>query len=224
VPPTNPLLYLLLSFALLSCTHDADKYIIKGIDISHYQKEIDWAKLEKDSALHFVFVKATEAHNFQDSIFQYNWSSLADSRLKRGAYHFFRPQVSAELQANNFIEMVTLAPGDFAPVLDIETLDNVAPQLVASAAAQWLSFIETHYEIKPIVYSSMDFYEKYLKAELGDYPCWIARYNRIEPNTTSWQFWQYSNRGKIDGIEGDVDLNVFVGTLAELNRLCLPHN
>jgi lysozyme len=219
--PTKRFLYLFfLSFSFLSCAHDADKYAIKGIDVSHYQKEIDWVKLEKDSSLHFVFVKATESHNFQDSLFSYNWSALANTRLKRGAYHFFRPQISAELQANNFISMVTLAPGDFAPILDIETLDNVEPQLVASAAAQWLSFIEAHYEIKPIVYSAMDFYEKYLKAELGNYPCWIARYNRFEPNTTSWQFWQYSNRGRIDGIVGDVDLNVFVGTLAQLNQLC----
>ena len=180
--------------------------------------------MEKDSTLRFVFVKATEADDFQDSLFQYNWSALADSRLIRGAYHFFRPQISAELQANNFISMVTLSPGDLAPVLDIETLDNVAPQLVASAAAQWLSFVEVHYQIKPIVYSSMDFYEKYLKAELGDYPRWIARYNRLAPETEGWKFWQYSNRGMVDGIEGDVDLNVFNGNKSDLEQLCLPQN
>ena len=211
-----------VSIFLFSCTHDADLYPIKGIDISHYQKTIDWEEVRKDSSLHFVFIKATEADDYRDSIFQQNWEALGQSHLKRGAYHFFRPQISAELQANNFISQVTLIPGDLAPVLDIETLDNVSAIEVVDQAAIWLSFIETHYQVKPIIYSSMDFYEKYLKTRLGHYPRWIARYHRFSPETKDWHFWQYSNRGYIKGIDGPVDLNVFSGDTNLLNEFLVP--
>ena len=128
------------------------------------------------------------------------------------------------MQANNFIQTVKLDLGDFPPVLDIETLDGVSPKEVAEAAAIWLSFVETHYQVKPVIYSSMDFYEKYLKAKLSDYPCWIARYNYLEPDTKNWQFWQYSNQGHIKGIEGEVDLNVFYGTKKQLNKYTRTKN
>ena len=90
--------------------------------------------------------------------------------------------------------------------------------------AQKLEIIETKYQIRPIIYTNLKFYNNHLADFLSEYPIWIARYNRFfEPlliNGQEWIFWQYGNRGRLEGINGDVDFNVFQGTIEELNDLC----
>jgi lysozyme len=218
-------IYLLLASSILlmtisSCHHEANEYSLKGIDVSHYQRQIDWEAVE--SEVEFVFVKATEATNYQDSFFQRNWEAIGQLGIPKGAYHFFRPQVSAEAQAGNFIRTVNLESGDLPPVLDLETLDGVSPKALVPKVALWLELIEQHYEVKPILYASVKFYEDYLEADFPDHPIWIARYNRKAPPIEGWKFWQYSAYGTMEGIDGDVDLNVFYGNLKELEELLIP--
>lgn len=206
--------------AFTSCHHEANEYQLKGIDVSHYQRQIDWSEVSKE--VDFVFIKATEAHNYQDSFFQRNWQALKEYDIPRGAYHFFRPQVSAEEQATNFIKLVKLESGDFPPVLDLETLDGVSPKNLVPKVALWLKLVEQHYGVKPILYASVKFYQDYLQPHFPDYPIWIARYSRQAPLIEGWQFWQYSNRGRMNGVKGYVDQNVFFGSRKELEKLRIP--
>jgi len=88
----------------------------------------------------------------------------------------------------------------------------------------WLDLIETHYKIRPIIYTNQKLYFKYLLNNFKDYPIWMARYNTIEPNMLSqreWVFWQYGNKGQVKGVEGLVDLNVFKGNLIDLENMSL---
>lgn len=220
---SNILNYFCIIFIFLgmsACSHEADNYPSKGIDISHYQHRIDWKEFEQND-LDFVLVKATEGASYKDSLFQHNWENLAPLPLVRGAYHFFRPTVTVTQQIQNFIEAVELNSGDLAPVLDIEVADGVASQKFVQDVKIWLQYIENHYQIKPIVYTYKNFYEQHLKGKI-DNPIWLAYYNRRSAKDIPWVFWQYSDHGQIKGIETAVDLNVFVGDKKELLQYCLP--
>ena len=113
------------------------------------------------------------------------------------------------------------------PVLDVEVLDGVSKTILINGIRTWLYQIEIRYNVKPIIYTNLKFYNKILAGHFNDYPVWIARYSFREPILASgrdWHFWQYGNRGRIKGVFGNVDFNVFNGTELDLERLCLAPN
>jgi len=199
-------------------------YSVHGIDVSHYQNQIDWQKVAAHG-VDFGFVKATEGTSLRDSFFCANWSEMGKVGIRRGAYHFFRPSYSAHEQADHFINLVEMKAGDLAPVLDVEVLDGVSRVDLLKGMYIWLFRIEIAYGIKPIIYTNQKFYNRYLSGHFEDYPIWIARYNVWPPRIKGgarWSFWQYGDRGQIPGIHGHVDVNVFRGTKAELDKFTLP--
>ncbi|MCB0643703.1 MAG: glycoside hydrolase family 25 protein [Phaeodactylibacter sp.] len=216
-------LFFLLIFT--SCSDETrrfQQYAIHGVDVSHYQSHIDWQRVV-DQDFHFAFIKATEGETFQDTMFARNWDALQAVALKRGAYHFFRPTISATHQAENFADLVALETGDLPPVLDVEVMDGVSKIELINGIRTWLYLTEIKFGIKPIIYTNLKFYYKNLAGHFDDYPIWIARYSFWKPRLADekeWKFWQYGNRGRIAGINGDVDFNVFNGSLEELERLC----
>jgi lysozyme len=205
----------------------AGSYALKGIDVSHYQLLIDWTRVAASGRVDFVFAKATEGVNFNDQYFCDNWEAMQREGLRRGAYHYFRASISPEKQALNFIRNVQLQPGDLPPVLDVETLDGVNKIALMRNMITWLYMVEIAYGVKPIIYTNQKFYNTYLRGEhFKDYPLWIARYHRFYQPTLAdgrdWLFWQHKDTGKIPGIEGEVDFNVFQGSAKELEALCVP--
>lgn len=223
----RPLLALLIVCLLISCntvTERMPHYAVHGIDVSHYQSQINWDTIAVQN-LDFAFVKASEGESISDSLFCNNWDAIKRVGMKRGAYHFFRPTVPALNQAHNFISQVRLEPGDMPPVLDIEVVDGVDGKTLRENLRSWLQIVERYYNIRPIIYTNLNFYQKYIDEYFDEYPVWIARYNTKKPylgNDRNWLFWQYGNRGKLAGINGFVDFNVFDGTLLELHNLCIP--
>jgi lysozyme len=196
---------------------------LQGIDVSHYQKEIDWDTVVAKQNLDFAFVKATEGHDYRDSLFCRNWENLRRLGIRRGAYHFFRAYGCGDEQAQNFLQFVEMVPGDLAPVLDIERTDGIEPEIMIQEARIWLDLVESNLGIRPIIYTSQFFYETYLAGHFDHYPLWIARYSDEMPllmTGKKWSIWQYTNEGCLDGIPKKVDLNVFPGSLEMLDRLC----
>lgn len=203
-------------------TERLSNYEVHGIDVSHHQSVIAWDSVAAQG-IDFVFVKATEGMTFSDSLFQRNWPDIKAADMKRGAYHFFRPKTSAYAQAANFKNHVQLDEGDLPPVLDVEVLDGVSKVELLTGMLNWLYLVEVHYGVRPILYTNLKFYNKYLAGHFDEYPLWIARYNTREPILAcgrDWQFWQHGNRGQIEGIRGDVDFNVFYGSLEQLDSFC----
>ncbi len=196
---------------------------LRGIDVSHYQHRIAWDTVAASQSVDFAFVKATEGHEYRDSLFCRNWESLQRHGIKRGAYHFFRAYGCGYDQARNFLNAVEFVPGDFAPVLDIERADGIAPEIVRQEVKIWLEEVERTLSVKPIIYSSQNFYDFFLAGHFDNYPLWIARYSADVPtliNGKNWDIWQYSCTGTICGIPKPVDLNFFPGNTALLERLC----
>lgn len=196
---------------------------LRGVDVSHHQRTIEWDTVAGTQSLDFAFVKATEGHDFRDSLFCRNWENLRRLGVRRGAYHFFRAYGCGYEQAINFLQTVEMEPGDLAPVLDIELTDGISPESFIEEARIWLDVVESNLGIRPIIYTNQFFYETYLASHFEHYPLWIARYSDQRPLLSTgkrWAFWQYSNEGCLDGICKKVDMNVFPGTWEMLDRLC----
>lgn len=197
-----------------------------GIDVSEYQGEIDWSKVndvEEQFPIQFVFVRATVGNDRVDKAFDVNWLGAKDKNIIRGAYHYYRPNENSLEQAALFIKTVRLSKGDFPPVLDIEKLPkNQSVARLKIGLRRWLEAVEAHYKVKPIIYTGEKYYDDFLKEEFSDYLFWIANYNfyreRIEDN---WLFWQFTEKGTVLGIEGNVDLNIYNGDFQQLQFITL---
>ncbi len=204
-----------------------DGYAIHGIDVSRYQKRINWPLVrqmkEMDIKLGFAFIKATEGTTLTDPEFKRNWRKAKDNHVTRGAYHYFISYRDGKEQAEHFINVVTLLPGDLPPVLDIETLNGASATTMRQNLAEWLKMIEDHYKVKPIIYSNASFYNNYLDGKFSGYRFWVAHYlarHQPEVNRT-WSFWQHNESGRVNGIDGFVDFNVFNGDSADFKALLL---
>lgn len=202
-------------------------YTIHGIDISRYQENVNWSLVKqmkiKDVQIDFVFVKATEGLNSVDKFYTRNWKKLKEKNIHRGAYLYFLPYCDGEWQAKNFIKNVSLEKGDLPPVVDVEEIKKVPPELLKKRLQDCLNLLEKHYKTKPIIYSYVNFYEDYLGEDFNDYILWAAHYfNNNKPRIQrNWQFWQHSDKGKVNGIEGDVDFNVFNGDSIAFAKMLL---
>ncbi len=207
-------------------------YTIRGIDISHYQERIDWKRLCKTNMgtdpVTFVIIKATEGADLKDRYFDDNFKQAHANGLIRGAYHFLSPYAPAVSQAEFFISQVQLSPGDLPPVLDIEDerkwlASGRNKAEIQRMAIEWLDAVELHYGVKPIIYSSYRFRRDILDdSRFSTYPFWMAHYYVSTPATDiKWHFWQHTDCGKLDGISGSVDCNVFNGTDDDFEELLI---
>lgn len=202
-----------------------NNYSIHGIDVSKYQRVIDWTSVKAmevdDVRLSFAFIKATEGNVNEDRFFKRNWKRARLAELTRGAYHFFIATKSGKTQAENFISSVDLEPGDLPPVIDIEQSYGVAVPKLRERLREWLLTIENFYGVRPIIYTNVDFYQRYLDEEFDDYPLWVAHYiHRGKPRIyRDWHFWQYSETGTVNGIVSKVDFNVFNGDTMAFREL-----
>ncbi len=200
-------------------------YAIHGIDVSRYQRTIDWVAVEamhdQQVKIGFAFIKATEGLGRVDNGFRRNWFNAGKTKIPRGAYHFFISSKSGKAQAENFIETVNLKPGDMPPVLDIETANGASAENIQQRAKDWLQMIEKHYKVKPIIYTNIDFYENFLVEKFEDYPLWVAHYYvKDKPRINrKWVFWQHNEKGRVNGIDAFVDFNVFNGDSAAFRKL-----
>ncbi len=216
---------LAVCFLLLGCEENTRRisgFKVHGIDVSHYQNDINWDTVAKQE-IKFAFVKATEGESISDSLFKKNWAGLKKNNIRKGAYHYFHPATNVQSQYNNFKRQVSLEKGDLPPVIDIEETNGRSKSEIIWAIKKWISLVEADYKVKPIIYTNFKFYNAYVGGNFDQYPIWIARYSYNQPTLNygdTWTFWQYGNKGRINGIEGDVDFNVFNGSLLDLEKLC----
>ena len=206
-------------------------YEIHGIDISHYQGKIDWEQLKnamiKGCPVRFVIIKSTEGSSRLDENFRENFNQARDFGFIRGVYHFWSNKSTAREQAYYFLDQVHLTDGDLPPVLDIEhkPADKSVEDFQRDVLT-WLHIVEDKYHAKPIIYTYYKFKEQYLSAPVfDDYPYWIAHYyvDKVQYKG-KWKFWQHTDVGKLPGIKGYVDFNIYNGSYYELKQLCIGSN
>lgn len=198
-----------------------DRFPVMGVDVSHYQGKIDWQKFE-DQNVRFAFIKATEGSGHIDEFARNNIRSASETDIKISAYHFFSFDSPGETQAENFMSVVEPNDIDMPPVIDIEYYgdkcnDQPDTHEVEVILKPLLEILENHYGEKPIIYTTLIVYNKYIKEKFSDYPLWIRNVN-FEPDFIDFKFWQYSDKGNLYGFVGEekyIDLNVYNGTESE---------
>jgi lysozyme len=208
--------------------HPPGRFSIHGIDVSRWQSKIDWSQVYgldgNQDTIHisFAFIKATEGLLWEDPLYAANWAAAKKAGITRGAYHYFKPNSNAALQAKNFISSVKLKSGDLPPVVDVEERGKKGKKELVRSLKIFLDKVEAHYGVKPIIYSPASFIESYLAADFSDYPFWVAHYYVSKPKPApgiDWFFWQYHDRAVIAGCKVYVDMNVFNGSRKEFEKL-----
>jgi lysozyme len=204
-----------------------EEYPIHGIDVSRYQEMISWDAVKamqvKKIKLGFAFIKATEGIGNTDPQFGRNWKKSKEAGIIRGAYHFFLATKDARTQAENFIKQVRLKPGDLPPVLDIEQRYGVSRETIRKQVKTWLDVVENNYDVKPIIYTNIDFYKQNLGEDFDDYPLWVAHYYQPrQPRIKrDWVFWQHNDNGRVNGVLSPVDFNVYAGDSISFQQLLI---
>ena len=183
-----------------------------GIDVSNYQKDIKWEATASDRNIKYVYIKATEGATHKQHRYRYNLENARKHGVKVGSYHFMRTGTSIQSQFNNFISIVKREEQDLIPLLDVETREGWTIKQLQDSVLKFARLLEQHFGCKPMIYCNSSYFNNYLGSVFADYPLFIARYSKSEPQLyygAKWILWQFSDRGRIDGIDALVDLSRF---------------
>jgi lysozyme len=201
----------------------------QGIDVSHWQGDINWG-LVKNNDISFAYIKATEGTDYVDQKFSKNVREAKKAGILIGAYHFCTPADIKDSinEANHYINIVNKYTNfdylDLPPVIDIEKNNGLAKNQISKIIRTWVDKVEAETGVQPIIYSYAHFIKDYLDASLNNIPLWLAHYDSIKlPDFLPWRHWmflQYTDKGQVSGISGNVDMNEFSGGKKELNWLC----
>lgn len=197
----------------------------KGIDVSHWQGIIDWKKV-RSAGYSFAFIKATEGARIVDDRFRANAQDARSAGMLVGAYHFTRaasPE-DVKLEIDHFLQIVESGGGlssfKLPFVLDMETKEGGSKAITTMIAQTWIKQFNQRTGRNLMLYTYPSFIDSSLDNSLGGTPLWYAYYNNSTPANKggwkSWEFIQYTNKGKVPGITGDVDLNEYKGSEADL--------
>ncbi len=204
----------LYSFHVVQRMH---RYMIgdtKGIDVSHHQGNINWRNVAIDNHASYAYIKATESVSHVDRMYSRNIGEARAAKIPVGSYHFYRPNASPTTQLLNFTRTVpNLRNQDLIPMIDVEVRGRAHINIFRRNLRQFLQDVEKHYGVKPIIYTGVNFYNKYLCGYFDDYMYMLARYDEEMPSpdgNPKFVIWQYSESGRVAGIRGDVDLSTFV--------------
>ncbi|WP_368780861.1 GH25 family lysozyme [Alicyclobacillus fastidiosus] len=199
-----------------------------GIDVSSYQGDITWSQVAQAGYI-FAICRATIGATDKDSTFPANYMGARAAGLISGAYNFAYPVSSTAIDEANAYVAYVKDNGGFVipPILDIEQagVGNLDSATIRQWCATWGTQVKSLTGMRPILYSSTSFIEAnqlYTLAYMFD--LWIADYGVASPNLggwpTSYKFWQYSDTADVPGINAQVDLNYFNGTLDQLKQYC----
>ncbi|MFN2590684.1 MAG: GH25 family lysozyme [Actinomycetota bacterium] len=181
-----------------------------GIDVSHHQGSINWTEVAGDG-IAFAYIKSTEGRDFRDGEFRRNWDGAGRAGLARGAYHFFTLCAPGAMQAEHFLGTVPAGELELPPAIDLELAGNCSRRPDgATVRRELLAFIEAVEQAtgqRVVLYVGDDFEDRYRLRRSLARPLWYPRFLR-RPPAEEWVIWQVMGLAHVDGVEGDVDLDV----------------
>ncbi len=210
---------------------------IYGIDISRHQHEkgrkrygIDWNHLritslgpnlkaeEQTFPVSFIYIKSTEGTTIRNRYYLKDYAGARAQGIRVGAYHFFSLKSSAIDQAMYFVNHTLFREGDFPPVLDVEPSEAQIRKIggteqLLRRIRTFMEYVEKRTHMRPILYVNQGFVNRHLQNATDikqRYNIWIARYGEYKPDV-KLVYWQLSPDGRVNGIKGPVDINVFNG-------------
>ena len=194
-------------------SHPSEKhYRSHGIDVSHHQGHIAWAKLPRQG-VDFAYIKATEGADRVDSRFSINWRASDAAGIRRGAYHFFTLCRSGRDQAVHFVRHVPADAAALAPAVDLEFPGNCKRRPSRTKfhkeLGDFLRIVETRYGKHAVLYLTPHFDRHYRVSASFKRPLWLRSLgSRPRFGAHGWKIWQTSSSRRLDGVHGRVDWNV----------------
>lgn len=192
---------------------------IKAIDVSSNQGKPDWAKVS-NAGIKVAMLRIHERHG-QDSSFEHNYKGCKSNGILIGGYKYSYALTPAQAvdEAEAVIEVLNGRGLDFPVFYDLEWSQqrSLGKQAIENIAVSFLTRIKkAGYKVG--IYCNYDWYKNCLSDALKQYDCWIANYPKKELDNGTLQErlripvgvgWQYSEHGKVSGINGNVDMDVF---------------
>jgi lysozyme len=193
---------------------------VAGIDVSHHQQTIAWKRVRR-AGIRYAFIRTSDGLDVPDEQFAQNWAGARRAGVMRGAYQYFRADQDATAQADSMIALLARDAGELPPVLDIENTAGKSPAELVARMQTWIARVRDKLGVEPIVYTGPEFWrDKTKNADFSTQPLWIAHYTRSCPSVpapwSAWTFWQHTDNGRVPGIEGAVDLDLFAGSVQDL--------
>ena len=198
---------------------DRERFPVMGIDVSAHNGMMNLDAAARDG-VEFIWIKASEGTDFRDENFSINYDKATHAGLKVGAYHFFRFDRDGVDQAVNLLKTIGKRPLDLGVAIDVEDHGNpsgIPPEVVNDRLQRMVEVLNLR-GYRVVFYSNRSGYEKYLMDNFRGFPLWICSFSDSNAAARDWSFWQYDHHGSVDGIRGDVDLNVFAGSREDWER------
>jgi GH25 family lysozyme M1 (1,4-beta-N-acetylmuramidase) len=197
--------------------------MVRGIDVSNHQPNIDWERVHDQGDVDVAYLKATEGKDFVDAYYDDHRREANAAGVTVGAYDFARPgskssdpRTDARLEAEHFLRVADVRPGDLAPVLDLEDDGGLTPEQLSVWTETWIDAVSEATGTKPVVYTSPGFWETEVGADSDiarKADLWVAHWGVDSPDVPGsfqgWQVWQQTSDGTVPGIDGRVDVNTF---------------
>lgn len=194
---------------------DPQQFPVRGIDISAHNDYPNF-KAVSDAGYKFVFLKASEGGDFRDQNFAINYDKARHAGLKVGAYHYFRFDRDGVRQAMNLLKVIGNRKLDLGIAVDVEehaNAKNVSLDTIRTRLQVMTEYLNMR-GYRVIFYSNREGWGKYLLQDFEGFPLWICSFTD-NSNRDDWDFWQFNHHGKVPGVRGDVDINVFKGSEQE---------
>jgi len=226
--------------AKLTSTFNSQQWPIVGIDVSRWQKKVNWERA-LSAGISFAFIKASEGSKIIDSQFERNINETARLGVPRGIYHFLKPSHDWKKQVELFSSLVNTSGIELDPVVDIERHDDLKKSDLANLVEKFVKGLEDAIGQAVMIYTSAGFWNQYMPITgwVKHKRLWIASWtSHFEPTLPdewavpgkSWTFWQWSAKNQLGQDYGvatkSVDLNRFNGStndfLSMYNLTSLP--
>ena len=194
-----------------------------GIDVSRFQGDIDWDKV-KASGIDFAIIRAgyrgtTEGKLLEDDKFIDNIEGAISSGIDVGVYFYSQAVNKQEAleEAQVILDMIEPYDIKYPVVIDIESAESENARTAELSTDEYETVAKAFCETvkaagyKPMVYGNLKTYTLLMDAvDVDDYDIWIAYYGDPLYYPYHFNIWQYTSAGKVDGIEGNVDLNICI--------------
>jgi lysozyme len=192
--------------------------------VSSFDGTIDWNAVAA-SGTRFGYAMVSFGTN-PDVTFDQNYSGMKAAGMARGAVQFFQPNQDPAAQANLLIQKIgTLGPGDLPPALDVEVPAGQASYTIVANVQTWMTMVQNATGRTPILRTGVSFWNGYMQgtsAFVGN-PLWVALWGVTCPAVPypwqTWAFWMSADNGSVPGIAYGVDIDVFNGSQADLDKL-----
>ncbi len=192
--------------------------IYRGIDVSEWQGDINFREV-KEAGIEVVYIRAGQGFSYKDSKFERNYEEAKKYGLKVGVYHYMtaRTTEEAKQQAKFFVSLISGKEIDCKLAMDFESFGNLSNSEINRIAIAFAEEVENLSKKEVVVYSNTYDATYVFSQEVARYPLWVAQYGLSEPQDngkwSSWEGFQYSSSGRINGIEGNVDLDKYTNDI-----------